>query len=134
MSRKILDKSGNWGGLRVTFIFRWIVDQGIDPSKSNWQRFVNCATLEEEQNLIAFRYCGDIFYRAYKEIEAGAELLVWYGDEYGELLGTPILSNKRTKLKMKVKVETEQAAESFVILRRSKMNKKMRKNVPHWLE
>ena len=30
----------------------------------------------------------------YKEIEAGGELLVWYGDEYGEALGIPILPNQ----------------------------------------
>jgi hypothetical protein len=29
-----------------------------------------------------------------KEIVAGGELLVWYGEEYGEELGIPILPNK----------------------------------------
>jgi hypothetical protein len=70
------------------------VIDGIDPSKSNWLRFVNCARCEEEQNLIAFQYHGEIFYRVYKEIKAGTELLVWYGDEYGEQLGIPILPDQ----------------------------------------
>ncbi len=30
----------------------------------------------------------------YKEIKAGTELLVWYGDEYGEQLGVPILPDQ----------------------------------------
>ena len=67
-----------------------VVD-GIDPSKSNWIRFVNCARCESEQNLIAYQYEGQIYYQVFKEIEAGAELLVWYGDEYGEELGILML-------------------------------------------
>jgi hypothetical protein len=65
-----------------------------DPSQSNWPRFINCARSEEEQNLVAYQYHGDIFYRVYKEIVPGGELLVWYGDEYGEDLGIPILPNQ----------------------------------------
>lgn len=53
-----------------------------DESHSNWLRFVNCARNEDEQNLIAFQYRGDIYYRSYKVIEPGMELLVWYGDKY----------------------------------------------------
>ncbi len=30
----------------------------------------------------------------YKETKAGTELLVWYGDEYGEQLGIPILPDQ----------------------------------------
>jgi SCY1-like protein 2 len=70
------------------------VIDAMDPSQSNWLRFVNCARNEEEQNLLGFQYHGDVYYRVYKEIEAGAELLVWYGEEYGEQLGIPILSNQ----------------------------------------
>ena len=35
----------------------------VDPSFSNWLRLVNCARTEEEQNLIAFRYNDQIYYR-----------------------------------------------------------------------
>ncbi|CAB4013746.1 histone-lysine N-methyltransferase PRDM9-like [Paramuricea clavata] len=70
------------------------VIDGKESSQSNWLRFVNCARSEEEQNLVAYQYRGDIFYRVYKEIVAGGELLVWYGDEYGEELGIRILPNK----------------------------------------
>jgi hypothetical protein len=70
------------------------VIDGKDHSQSNWLRFVNCARSEEEQNLVAYQYRGDIFYRVFKEIVPGGELLVWYGEEYGEELGIPILPNK----------------------------------------
>ena len=44
---------------------------GADVQESNWMRFVNCSRVEEEQNLIAYQYRGEIFYRAYKDIQAG---------------------------------------------------------------
>ena len=70
------------------------VIDGIDPARSNWMRFINCARNEEEQNLVAYQYHRQIYYRVYKEIDAGAEILVWYGDEYGAELGIPILPNE----------------------------------------
>ncbi|CAC5383651.1 PRDM7_9 [Mytilus coruscus] len=59
----------------------------LDKSKSNWMRYVNCARNEDEQNLIAYQYKGDIYYRSFKDIEPGNELLVWYGQDYGKDLG-----------------------------------------------
>ena len=53
-------------------------------------RFVNCSRCEREQNLVAFQYKGEIYYRSYKEIPAGSELLVWYGDKYAQDLGISI--------------------------------------------
>ena len=49
---------------------------GADVQESNWMRYVNCSRVEEEQNLIAYQYRGEIFYRAYKDIQAGIELLI----------------------------------------------------------
>ncbi|KAK0416249.1 hypothetical protein QR680_012376 [Steinernema hermaphroditum] len=60
---------------------------GQDPKRSNWMRFINSALHEDEQNLIAFQYEWKVFYRVFKPIAAGAELLVWYGDDFGEELG-----------------------------------------------
>ena len=54
-------------------------------------RFVNCARCEDEQNMVAYQYHGEIYYRVFKEIKANAELLVWYGDEFAEQLGIPLL-------------------------------------------
>ena len=53
-----------------------------DEGYSNWLRFVNCARNDDEQNLVAFQFRGEIYYRSYKTIEPGMELLVWYGDRY----------------------------------------------------
>ncbi|CAL8314941.1 unnamed protein product [Boreogadus saida] len=54
---------------------------------SNWMRYVNCARNEEEQNVIAFQHKGGILYRTCGLVTSGAELLVWYGDEYARHLG-----------------------------------------------
>uniref|UniRef100_A0A1I7ZXR5 SET domain-containing protein n=1 Tax=Steinernema glaseri TaxID=37863 RepID=A0A1I7ZXR5_9BILA len=48
---------------------------GQDPSKSNWMRYINSARHEDEQNLIAFQYEWKVFYRVFKPISAGVELL-----------------------------------------------------------
>ncbi|XP_051694656.2 histone-lysine N-methyltransferase PRDM9 isoform X2 [Oryctolagus cuniculus] len=60
---------------------------GKDRSWANWMRYVNCARNDEEQNLVAFQYHKQIFYRTCQVIKPGCELLVWYGDEYGQELG-----------------------------------------------
>ncbi|XP_057352678.1 histone-lysine N-methyltransferase PRDM9-like [Manis pentadactyla] len=60
---------------------------GKDKSCANWMRYVNCARYDEEQNLVAFQYHSQIFYRTCQVIRPGCELLIWYGDEYGEQLG-----------------------------------------------
>ncbi|XP_035873660.1 histone-lysine N-methyltransferase PRDM9-like isoform X3 [Phyllostomus discolor] len=59
-----------------------------DRSWANWMRYVNCARDDEEQNLVAFQYHGQIFYRTCQVIRPGCELLVWFGDEYGQELGS----------------------------------------------
>ena len=50
-------------------------------------RYVNCARNESEQNLIAYQYRGQIYYRSFKPIHPGKELLVYYGEEYAKELG-----------------------------------------------
>lgn len=36
---------------------------GKDEAAGNWLRFINCARAEKEQNLVAYQYHNDIFYR-----------------------------------------------------------------------
>ena len=60
---------------------------GKDENYGNWMRYINCSRIEEEQNLVAFQYHGEIYYRVYKNINPGAECLVWYGVEYAKELG-----------------------------------------------
>ncbi|XP_075436988.1 histone-lysine N-methyltransferase PRDM9-like [Ascaphus truei] len=76
--------------------YSWLITKGkndyeyIDAREeknSNWMRFVNCARNEEEQNLVAFQYHRKIYYRTCTDLPPHTELLVWYGDEYGEELG-----------------------------------------------
>ncbi|XP_061445480.1 E3 SUMO-protein ligase ZBED1-like isoform X2 [Rhineura floridana] len=58
-----------------------------DDSKSNWMRYVACASTEDEQNLTVFQYRGYIYYRVSQTIPADTELLVWIGEEYARTLG-----------------------------------------------
>ena len=36
---------------------------GKDEDMGNWLRFINCARKESEQNLVAYQYHNDIYYR-----------------------------------------------------------------------
>lgn len=63
------------------------LDADMEPSFCLYSRYVNCARDDEEQNLVAFQYHRQIFYRTCRVIRPGCELLVWYGDEYGQELG-----------------------------------------------
>ncbi len=52
---------------------------GKDETYGNWMRYINCSRIEEEQNMIALQFHGSIYYRVYKDVAPGKELLVWYG-------------------------------------------------------
>ena len=41
---------------------RYYID-GKDEKSGNWLRFINCARTEAEQNLVAYQYRNDIYYR-----------------------------------------------------------------------
>ncbi|XP_055421430.1 histone-lysine N-methyltransferase PRDM9-like [Bubalus kerabau] len=71
---------------------------GKDTSLANWMRYVNCARDDEEQNLVALQYHGQIFYRTCQVVRPGCELLVWYGDEYGKELGIKMDNRGKSKL------------------------------------
>ncbi|KAM8777576.1 histone-lysine N-methyltransferase PRDM9-like [Rhynchonycteris naso] len=71
---------------------------GEDESWANWMRYVNCARNDEEQNLVAFQYRRQIFYRTCQVIRPDCELLVWYGDEYGQKLGIKGGSKRKREL------------------------------------
>jgi len=53
-------------------------------------RFIRCARHRDEQNLYAFQYCGNIYYRAFRNIQIGQELIVWYDDKYQQHMGLPL--------------------------------------------
>ncbi|KAK7912521.1 hypothetical protein WMY93_012732 [Mugilogobius chulae] len=77
----------------------------------NWMSLVKCARFPEEQNLTAMQVQGQIFYEACKEVRAGQELLVWYGDCYMQFLGIP-LTLKDTRDESTV-LPTEDTGEGF---------------------
>ena len=56
-------------------------------------RFVNCSRVEQEQNMIALQFHGKIWYRTYKDVEVGVELLVQYGEQYAKELGIALQDN-----------------------------------------
>ncbi|XP_049884445.1 histone-lysine N-methyltransferase PRDM9-like [Pectinophora gossypiella] len=57
-----------------------------DPNRSNWMRYVNCSRHWLEQNLVAFQYQGQLYYRTIKIIPRFTELLVFYGSEFAHML------------------------------------------------
>ncbi|KAL4703491.1 hypothetical protein ACJJTC_011293 [Scirpophaga incertulas] len=63
-----------------------VVD-AADPNYSNWMRYVNCSRHWREQNLVAYQYRGQIYYRTIKIIPPNTELLVFYGGQFARLLG-----------------------------------------------
>lgn len=73
-----------WGEKIWRFIlfFSWLILRFLAPF-----RYVNCASNDEEKNLVAFQYRGGILYRCCRPIEAGHELMVWYDELYAKNLG-----------------------------------------------
>ncbi|XP_003731041.1 zinc finger protein 93 [Strongylocentrotus purpuratus] len=62
----------------------------VDGKKKDqliWMSYVQCARNEEEQNLEACQYYGQIYFRTTKCIEPGSELRVFYSKEYSESVG-----------------------------------------------
>lgn len=74
-----------WEVVRFGQSVHWV--DAVDETTSNWVRFVNCARNQGEENLRAFQYKGRLYYRTVRDVPAHTELLVWYGDSYGEELG-----------------------------------------------
>ncbi|XP_060785063.1 histone-lysine N-methyltransferase PRDM9-like isoform X2 [Neoarius graeffei] len=75
--------------------YSWVIyrsrqcEEYIDAKRemhANWMRYVNCARNDEEQNLVAFQYQGEILYRCCRPINPGQELLVWYEEDYSKEL------------------------------------------------
>ena len=66
----------------------WFLDAS-DENVSSWMRFIQCARHKGEQNLYVFQYYGSIYYRAFKDIPVGSELMVWYDEKYPHFFGLP---------------------------------------------
>ncbi|XP_047039634.1 histone-lysine N-methyltransferase PRDM7-like [Helicoverpa zea] len=62
------------------------VIDAVNSDRSNWMRYVNCARHWKEQNLLAYQFRGQLYYRTIKIIPRFTELLVFYGSEYANAL------------------------------------------------
>ena len=89
------------GETDTSYMWEIVVDgkrqyvDGKNEKSATWMRFVNCARNVNEQNLVAYQYLGQIYYRTFRDIDPNMELLVWYGEEYAEELGIG-LNNRET--------------------------------------
>lgn len=83
-----MDTSHMWEIYEGTTLSHYI--DGSDENTASWMRFIRCARHQEEQNLFAFQYNGNIYYRAFKDITFGTELLVWYDENYPMYMGIPL--------------------------------------------
>ena len=54
---------------------------GKDPKLSNWLRFLNDSR-DRRVNVEPYQYSGKLYYRTTRNIKAGQELFISYGDEY----------------------------------------------------
>ncbi|XP_051895376.1 PR domain zinc finger protein 2 isoform X2 [Pristis pectinata] len=61
--------------------FGWMCIDATDPNKGNWLRYVNWARSSDEQNLFPLEINRGIYYKVFKPIQPGEELLVWYNGE-----------------------------------------------------
>ncbi|KAK3752002.1 hypothetical protein QZH41_010974, partial [Actinostola sp. cb2023] len=59
-------------------------------SPENWMKFVRCAHHLNEQNTSLVQRGNKLYYETSRDISAGEELLVWYGDGYEMTLGVPL--------------------------------------------
>ncbi|XP_058476806.1 histone-lysine N-methyltransferase PRDM9 [Solea solea] len=69
--------------------FSWEINKGepdyeyIDAAReshSNWMRYVNCARVKDESNLLAVQFKGSILFHCCRTIHPGDELMVWPSD------------------------------------------------------
>lgn len=89
---------------------------GSDQNTASWMRFIRCARHKDEQNLFAFQYNENIYYRAFKDIPYGTELLVWYDENYPMYMGIPLAV--QTDTVFTPSVNTTAQFNSFVVQER----------------
>lgn len=63
---------------------------GSDKNTSSWMRYIRCARNRHEQNMHVVQYGPNIYYRSFKNINPGEELLVWYENQYEQYFGIPM--------------------------------------------
>ncbi|XP_062597364.1 histone-lysine N-methyltransferase PRDM16-like [Saccostrea cucullata] len=65
----------------------YMVD-GINPTQSNWLRYVNSPRTDAEENVLPVVCKENVYYVVPRDIAPKTELMITYGSNYDELLGT----------------------------------------------
>ena len=78
---------------------------GSDEEASSWMRFIRCARNKSEQNMGAFQYGQNIYYRALRDIPVSEEILVWYDHTYTQFWGVPLALNSEIKVREEGKID-----------------------------
>lgn len=60
----------------------------------NWMYFVQTASVLEEQNLVCFEHCSEIYFLVIRNIDINDYLKVWYSDYYGKLMNAKTLESE----------------------------------------
>ncbi|XP_071511242.1 uncharacterized protein [Diadema antillarum] len=78
-------KESTWELCLTGKVFLYVDGKGKNHSSA--LAHIRCARNMEEQNLEAVQVLGDIYFRVTKVIEPGMELMVFYSEEYSDLVG-----------------------------------------------
>ena len=57
-----------------------------DKDSSNWMRYIQFAPQHTELNLQLYQYDGSLYYYAFRNIQVGQELLLWFDDKFPHYL------------------------------------------------
>ncbi|XP_055944529.1 PR domain zinc finger protein 12-like [Argiope bruennichi] len=72
-----------------------VVKRSTERDRDSWMTLIQTARYTQEQNLETFEADGAIYYRAIKSIQAGEELLVWYGHYIEHCFGLPCFESRK---------------------------------------
>ena len=61
-----------------------------EKSSGHWMKYIQCARNTTEQNTVVFQFGPDLYFRTYKTIRPGEEILVWYAEYYEQHHGIPV--------------------------------------------
>nr|XP_054760179.1 oocyte zinc finger protein XlCOF6-like [Lytechinus pictus] len=80
---------------------------------NTWMSQVRCAQSEEEQNIEAYQFYGEIYFKSTRVIEAGSELKVFYSPEYAKRVGVDTKLNELRLNKDAQKFQCNLCKDSF---------------------
>ncbi|KAL4218677.1 PR domain zinc finger protein 12 [Mactra antiquata] len=81
----------------------------------HWIMHVQCARSEREQNLEIIQLGTKLFYRAFRDIEIGEELFVWYGKDYNLYMGIPCWNKSKNERLVPEEDQVEETRKEIVV-------------------